>query len=395
MHHSPSRENPQVVRNKSSARLASSLFTTTFASRPTVIASAPGRVNLIGEHTDYNGGPVLPVAIERRTSAAARIGQGWRLVSDTESQWREVAIDDPLRHEWTDYVVGVVRELRSLGAAPHGADIAVATTLPIGAGLSSSAALTVGLAKALSLLAGRRLSPEQLVEIGFRAEYHQVGVRCGRMDQTIAAHGEPRTALLFDAATGHLHRVPFPGRIWVVETGVSHRLTGGALNQRRRECEEALAFCREWRPGLQYLAQLSASELPEIARRLPPPLVPRVRHVITETARTLAAADALTRRDLARVGELLVEGHESLRDDYQSTVPEADFIVGSALEHGAYGARLTGAGWGGAVVVLAPAEREARIVAEIGRDFSSRFGRTPVVWSTRASGGVRRETVPA
>jgi galactokinase len=394
MHHSPSRENPQVVRNRSSARLASSLFTTAFASRPTVIASAPGRVNLIGEHTDYNGGPVLPVAIERRTSAAARIGQGWRLVSDTGSQWLEVAIDDPMRHEWTDYVVGVVRELRSFGAAPPGADVAVATTVPIGAGLSSSAALTVGLAKALSLLAGRRLSPEQLVEVAFRAEYHQVGVRCGRMDQTIAAHGEPRTALLFDTATGDLRRVPFPGRLWVVETGVSHRLTGGALNQRRRECEEALAFCRDWRPGLQYLAQLSTSELPEIARRLPPPLVPRVRHVITETARTLAAADALARRDLARVGEILVQGHESLRDDYQSTIPEADFIVSSALEHGAYGARLTGAGWGGAVVVLSPAERESRIVAEIGRDFTKRFGRTPVVWSTRASGGVRRETVP-
>jgi galactokinase len=395
MHHSPSQKKPPVVSNRSSVRLASSLFTTTFASRPTVIASAPGRVNLIGEHTDYNGGPVLPVAIERRTAAAARVAQGWRLASDTEAEWHEVEVEAVMRREWTDYVVGVVRELRSLKAAPPAADIAVATTLPIGAGLSSSAALTVGLAKALSLLAGRRLIPEQLVEVAFRAEYHQVGVRCGRMDQTIAAHGEPRTALLFDTATGELRRVPFPGRLWVVETGVSHRLTGGALNQRRRECEEALAFCREWRPGLRHLAQLSVSDLPEIGRRLPPPLVPRVRHVITETARTHAAADALARRDLALVGELLVQGHESLRDDYQSTVPEADFIVASAIEHGAYGARLTGAGWGGAVVVLAPAERESRIVAEIGRDFAGRFGRSPVVWSTRASGGVRRETVPA
>jgi galactokinase len=316
------------------------------------------------------------------------------MASDTESGIQEISIDAPMRRSWTDYVVGVIRELRTLGAAPPGAQIAVATTLPIGAGLSSSAALTVGLGRTLSLLAGRRLTPEQLVDVAFRAEYHQVGVRCGRMDQTIAAHGEPRTALLFDTATGALRRVPFPGRLWVIETGVSHQLTGGALNQRRRECEEALAFCREWRPALQHLAQLSVSDLPEMSRRLPPPLVPRVRHVVTETSRTHAAADALATRDLALLGQLLVQGHESLRTDYQSTIPEADSIVASALEHGAFGARLTGAGWGGAVVVLAPAEQEARIVAEIGGDFAGRFGRHPTTWSTRASGGVRRETLP-
>jgi galactokinase len=377
----------------SSIRLATSLFTSSFASRPTVVVSAPGRVNLIGEHTDYNGGPVLPVAIQRRTSAAARPADRWLLISDTEPGVQDVVIDAPMRRGWTDYVVGVIRELRSVNAAPAGAEIAVSTTVPIGAGLSSSAALTVALAKALSLLAGRRLSPAQLVEVAFRAEYHQVGVRCGRMDQTIAAHAKPRTALLFDTATGALRRVPFPGRLWVVETGVSHRLTAGALNQRRRECEEALGFCREWRPALRHLAQLSLSDLPEMERRLPPPLVPRVRHVVTETARTRAAADALAARDLPRLGQLLVQGHESLRDDYQSTIPEADLIVASALEHGAYGARLTGAGWGGAVVVLAPPEGEARIVAELGGDLAARFGRHPTIWSTRASGGVRRETV--
>jgi galactokinase len=386
---------PSGITHASSARLATSLFTTSFASRPTVIASAPGRVNLIGEHTDYNGGPVLPVAVERRTAVAARVADRWRLVSDLEPGIHDVAIDAPMRHAWIDYMVGVVRELRSLHAAPAGAEVAIATTLPMGAGLSSSAALTVALARTLSLLAGRRLLPAQLVEVAFRAEYHQVGVRCGRMDQTIAAQGEPRTALLFDTATGKLRRVPFPGRLWIIETGLSHRLTGGALNQRRRECEEALAFCREWRPALQHLAQLSASDLPEMERRLPPPLVPRVRHVVTETARTRAAADALATRDFTRLGQLLVQGHESLRDDYQSTIPEADFIVASALERGAYGARLTGAGWGGVVVMLAPPEREARIVAEIGGDFAARFGRHPVTWSTRASGGVRRETVGA
>jgi galactokinase len=337
---------------------------------------------------------VLPVAIERRTAAVARLADQWSLVSDTEAGIRVVDVEGPMRREWSDYIVGVVRELRALGAALPGAQVAVATTLPIGAGLSSSAALTVATAKALSLLAGKRLSPAQLAEVAFRAEYHQVGVRCGRMDQTIAAHGRRGSALLFETATGALEQVPLAGRLWIVETGLSHRLTGGSLNQRRRECEEALAFCRDWRPGLTYLAQLPLSDLPEMERRLPPPLVPRARHVITETARTRAAAAALAAGDLGRLGRLLVEGHESLRRDYESTIPEADFIVTSAERHGAYGARLTGAGWGGAVVLLAPRAQEARIVAEVTADFESQFGRAPATWSTRASAGVRREAIP-
>ncbi|MEA2723841.1 MAG: galactokinase [Gemmatimonadales bacterium] len=394
MPHSTSREKPSNLTRLSPARVASSLFTSTFATRPTVAASAPGRVNLIGEHTDYNGGPVLPVGLERRTAVAGRAAQRWTFISDTEGEAHAIDIDAPMRSAWTDYIVGVVRELRSLGAAPSGAELAFSTNLPLGAGLSSSAALTVATARAVSLLAGKRLSPAALVEVAFRAEYHQVGVRCGRMDQTISAHAERGSALFFDTASGVLRQVPLPGRLWIVETGVSHRLTGGALNERRRECEEALAFCREWRPGLVHLAQLSPGDLPEIGRRLPPPLVPRVRHVVTETARTRSAADALAAGELSTLGRLLVEGHQSLRDDYQSTIPEADFIVASAVRHGAFGARLTGAGWGGAVVVLAPAEREARVVAEIGRDFEKRYQRLPVTWSTRAAGGVRRETIP-
>jgi galactokinase len=392
MPQSTSREKPAIVNRMSSARLATSLFASTFATRPTITASAPGRVNLIGEHIDYNGGPVLPVALERRTAVAARLAERWAFVSSTEDGVHEREIDAPMGRVWTDNLVGVARELRSLRAAPAGAEIAVAGNVPIGAGLSSSAALTVATAKALSLLAGKRLPAASLVEVAFRAE-HQVGVRCGRMDQTIAAHGQTGSALLFDTATGELRQVPFRGRLWIVETGVSHRLIAGALNRRRHECEQALELCREWRPGLAHLAQLTPGDLPEVGRRLPPPLVPRVRHVVTETARTRAAAEALAAGDLPRLGRLLVESHESLHRDYESTILEADFIVASALRHGAYGARLTGAGWGGAVVVLAPADGEARIVAEIEGDFRKRFGRAPVTWSTRASRGVRRETV--
>ena len=377
----------------SPVRLASSLFEASFASRPAVAASAPGRVNLIGEHTDYNGGPVLPLALERRTAVLAAREDGWFFASALDGVVRGVEIEGPLRRDWTDYVVGVVRELRALGAAPGGARLVVASTVPPGAGLSSSAALTVAAAKALSLLAGRRLTPEQLVDVAYRAEHDQVGVACGRMDQTIAAHAARGTALLFETATGALQRVPFAGRVWIVETGVAHGLVGGALNRRRKECEEALARCRGLWPGLRHLAELSTDDLRAVEARLPAELAARVRHVVTETFRTRLAADALARGDQRQLGWLLVQGHESLRVDYQSTIKEADAIVELAMEQGAHGARLTGAGWGGAVVVLAPEERGVRIVAEVVRGFRERFGREPVAWSTRAGAGVRRETL--
>jgi galactokinase len=381
------------VTRLSSVKLASSLFESSFSSRPAVAASAPGRVNLIGEHTDYNGGPVLPLALERRTAVAAALEDGWFFVSALDGTVRGVEIERPLRGDWTDYLVGVVRELRAIGAAPAGARVSVATTLPIGAGLSSSAALTVAAGKTLSLLAGRRLTAAQLVEVAYRAEHDQVGVRCGRMDQTIAAHAATRTALLYETGSGAIQQVPFAGRLWVVETGVSHRLAGGELNQRRRECEEALAVCRGLWPGLAHLADLSTDDLRTVNARLPAESAARVRHVVTETSRTRIAADALARGDLGQVGWLLVEGHESLRTDYRSSIPEADAIVELAMDHGAQGARLTGAGWGGSVVVLASEDRSARILAEIVREFGQRFGRTPAVWSTRAASGVRRETL--
>jgi galactokinase len=214
------------------------------------------------------------------------------------------------------------------------------------------------------------------------------------MDQTIAAHAARGTALLFETGTGAIQRVPFTGRVWIVETGVAHGLVGGALNRRRRECEQALARCREVWPGLGHLSDLSTDDLRTVGIRLPTELAARARHVVTETQRTRLAADALARGDHKQLGWLLLQGHESLRVDYESTVPEADTIVELAAEHGAFGARLTGAGWGGAVVLLAPEERSARIVAEVARGFRERFDRDPVVWSTRAGAGVRRETLP-
>lgn len=375
----------------SPVRRATSLFENQFGSRPAALASAPGRVNLLGEHTDYNGGPVLPMALQRRTAVAVAPADRWEAVSADVGAPPTLDPAGPLRHDWTDYLVGVIRELAKIDAAPPGARIAVASSLPIGAGLSSSAALTVAAAEALSLLTGRRLGPAELAEVAYRAEHDHVGVRCGRMDQTIAARARRDTALLFETATGALSWVPLRERVWIVETAIAHRLTGGEFNTRRHECEVALARLRERWPELDHVAGVAPEVLETALQLLPPPLARRVRHVVSETVRTYAAADALVRGDMAAVGRLLVEGHESLRADFESTVPEADLIVSAAVRHGAWGARLTGAGWGGAVVVLAPPGREARVAAEISREFSARFGRHPVVWNSYAADGVRRE----
>lgn len=297
--------------------------------------------------------------------------------------------------EWSDYLIGVVRELSCIDAAPRGARVAVASSVPRGVGLSSSAALTVAAVRALSALAGRRLPPARIAEIAYRAEHHQVGVKCGRMDQTVAAHARAGTALLFDTAAGTLMHVPLPGTVWVIETGVSHRLIGGELNARRRECEAALAECRRVQPGLRHLAELGRAELASFQQVLSPTLFRRVRHVVTETVRTHAAAEALAAGDSPRVGHLLLEGHESLRRDFESTVPEADLCVEAAVEHGAWGARLTGAGWGGAVIVLVAPERARAVICGVEAAFRRNYERSPVAWSTRAGSGVRSEPIRA
>jgi len=381
----------------SPAKRAAGLFRDAFGMRPALVVSAPGRVNLAGEHTDYNGGPVLPVAIERRTAVAVGAAPPPRFELVSEGYGSVEAVDAclPPRGAWTDYVVGVVRALAEIGAAPSGARLAAASSIPAGAGLASSAALAVAAARALSLLARRQLGPHELIDAAFRAEHDHVGVPCGRMDQSSAVLARAGSALLLETATGALERLPFRGRIWLVETGVSRRLGESGYAARRRECAEALALCRERWPALRYLAEVAPEDLPTVSRLLPPPLAARVRHVVGETARARAAARALAAGDLAALGRLWLESHASLRDEYASSVREADLIVAAAARHGAYGARLIGGGWGGVVAVLVPPEREPRVLAELARECRTALGRAAEIWSSRAGSGVRREAVPA
>ena len=270
---------------------------------------------------------MLPLAIERRTVVAAGHADGWRAVSAVDGTVQALDPDAPQGDRWTAYVAGVIRVLGREGLCPRGGQLAVASTVPIGAGLSSSAALTVALARALTGLAGRRVPPELLADVAYQAEHDEVGVRCGRMDQTISALARAGYALLFDTASGRLDHVPLPGRVWVFETGVAHRLTGGELNARRQECEEALRMVGRSGRTARSLAEIPIGDLPVLMRELPPPFSLRLRHVVTETDRTRRAAAALARRDLVTTGACLTEGHRSLRDDYQSSCAEADLLV--------------------------------------------------------------------
>jgi galactokinase len=345
-------------------------------------------VNLLGEHTDYNGGPVLPVALDRRTAVAASRGDGWAVVSDIDGTVHALDPEEPPRGGWGDYVRGVIRVLAAERLAPRGGRLAIASRVPVGAGLSSSAALAVSVTRALLALAGRRVPPMTVADLAYRAEHDEVGVACGRMDQTVAALAKAGTALLFETGAGTVRYVPLRTRLWLLETGVTHRLTGGGLNQRQAECRTALRYCAEHGLARPNLASLSIDEIGQAERWLPVPFIQRARHVVTETIRTRACAAALLIEDLPRAGALMVEGHRSLQTDFRSSIPEADFMVDALVAAGALGARLTGAGFGGAVVALMAAGTESRVLATVQLAWERTWRRPLAVWATRAGSGM-------
>src|SRR5213594_4393953 len=373
---------------------ASALFRATFGVAPQAAASAPGRVNLIGEHTDYNGGPVLPIAIAQRTSAAVGPGPNGdaavlEAISTRDEQLVRVSWQEQLPTGWAAYVAGVLRELWALEVLPPSPDgpvrVAVASDVPVGAGLASSAALAVAVVKALA----PSLNPRQIAGVAFRAEHDHVGVRCGVMDQTIAALGKRDHALLFECASLEATQIPFDARLLLVDTGKRHDLSAGGLNQRRAECEEAVKRLKVELPELQWLASWPAEWLPRLKRALREPLRSRAVHVVGETARTRFAAQLLEQKKLREFGRLMYESHESCRRLYECSAAELDLVVAAAKRAGATGARLTGAGWGGAVLVLVDAKREPRVAAGVRRAFMRAYAREPSISCVRASGGMR------
>ena len=339
--------------SEANAKPASS-FREVFGRAPEGAAEAPGRVNLIGEHTDYNGGFVLPTAIPQKTRAeVARRPDGKVRAASASQEGGNVAEyelgRESRRRGWIDYVQGVTAELARRGLPVSGFDLWVTSTVPTGAGLSSSAALEVAVLRALRDLFGLALDDVSLALAGQRAENDLVGAPVGLMDQmasTLAAQG---IALFLDTRSLEYERIPIPpqAEIAVIDSGVRHDHASGDYRKRREECEEAARLL-----GVRELRDVSADRLPEVSR-LPEPLNRRARHVITENARVREAAAALRARDLELLGRLFDASHESMRDDFEVSVTEVDAIVSAARAHtDVFGARLTGGGFGGSVVIL-------------------------------------------
>ena len=323
---------------------------------------APGRVNLIGEHTDYNDGFVLPMAIERETVAAAapRSDRTVRAHSLNLGESAGFDLDAPgerRRGNWLDYVEGVARILDGGdGARLAGADLAILSDVPLGAGLSSSASLEISVGLALAALSGADTGGVRLALAGQRAEHEYVGTKCGIMDQFTAAMARAGHALLVDCRTLEATHIPFDTAEVVVaicDTNVKHELSTSEYNRRREECEQGVRGLRAVLPSIRALRDVSAEEFERHAGVLPETVRRRCRHVVTENARTLAAAAALGRGDLTELGRLMNLSHASLRDDYEVSCAELDALAEIALSlDGVLGSRMTGGGFGGSTVSL-------------------------------------------
>jgi galactokinase len=376
--------------------LVRALFAEVFAGIPASAARAPGRVNLIGEHTDYNGGLVFPAAIELATLVSVR-PRADSLVRGCSRERGpvEAQLHDPPAGDWLDYARGTARVLADAGLVRDtGFEIAVLSDLPEGAGLSSSAALEAATALALIAASG---APEvafdraELARLCQRAEVEFAGVPCGIMDQYAVLCSQPGAALLLDCARVLARAVPLPDgiEILIFDTGVARALREGRYAERRAECERALeAARRALGRRLASLSELALGDFARLERALDPVALRRARHVVGENARVLALAEAFETGDLGRAGEAMFASHESLRVDYQVTVAESDALVEDSRSlAGCIGARMTGAGFGGCTVHLVEAQHARAFAIELARRFRERFGREPRYWISRAAAG--------
>jgi len=350
---------------------------------------APGRVNLIGEHVDYSEGFVLPMAIDRATVAAAapRDDRTVRVRSLDRDATAEFSLDDrdaKPAGAWSDYAQGVALALERR-VPLTGTDIVLRTAVPIGAGLSSSAAFELAVGLALLGAAGAEISRHELAHAGQEAENGFIGLRSGIMDQLASAFGVRDHALLIDCRSEEVSPVPIPSgaAIVVADTGVKHELSGSAYNDRRAESEEAAHLL-----GVRTLRDVSIADFARRGKSLPDLLRKRARHVVGENARVLATVVALRAGDLATAGAHMSASHDSLRDDYEVSAPELDVLVDAARAvDGVFGARMTGGGFGGSIVVLARRDAVAPLARALESAYAARFARKVSVTEVRASDG--------
>ena len=343
------------------------MFASYFGKPPEQKASAPGRVNLIGEHTDYNGGFCMPSVLPLHTQVwlSPRLDATVRLASDAqEGDVANYTIgDEKPAHTWVDYVAGVTWALKRAGRRLAGFDMLITSDVPVGKGLSSSAALEVAALRGLRSLTSIDLSDLEIAMLAHTAETEFVGAPVGVMDQMVCSLGKEGYAFFLDAASREYRDVPMPAStsLRVIDSGIEHHHASGDYRTRRRECEEAARAL-----NVKALRDLTLADLPRI-NALPEPLNRRARHVVTEDARVLDAVDALRAGDLRRFGALLKASHASLRDDFQVSLAEIDWLVDTAnADPDVLGARLTGGGFGGAILMLckpgAPSDTAQRVV---------------------------------
>ncbi|MCS7026998.1 MAG: galactokinase [Bryobacteraceae bacterium] len=349
---------------------------------------APGRVNLIGEHTDYNGGFVFPAALDRATTvcAAQRPDRKVLVRSLQYPGTVEFDLDHIVRQgDWADYVRGVALQLELAGYRLQGANLEIDGDVPLGAGLSSSAALEVSTALALSSLAGHRIPRQELALLCQRAESEFVGLRCGIMDQYIACFAQEGKALVIDCRSLESRAVALPPQLclMICNTMVRHELTGSEYNRRREDCEAAASYF-----GVPALRDIDLKNFERYSGGLEDRIRRRCRHVVTENARVLAAEKSLAAGDAQEFGRLMVESHASLRDDFEVSCPELDLMVELALEcQGVYGARMTGGGFGGCTVNLVEAHQAAAIRERIAQQYRQRTAIQPEIYLCLPSAG--------
>jgi len=381
------------------ARELSAAFRSLHGSEPKIYR-APGRVNIIGEHTDYNDGFVMPAAIDFSTWVAISPRDD-RLISVFSENFREqlsFSLDDTAaqaRGQWSDYVRGVAVTLEQSGYRLRGAELHIRGDVPIGSGLSSSAAIEVATGLALLRNSGLSVDRAELAQLCQRAENEFVGMRCGIMDQFVSCLGQPGKALLLDcrALAHELLSLPEEVRLVICNTMVKHKLAAGEYNQRRAECEAGISQLARSLPRVGALRDVSEADLESRKDGMTEVVYRRCRHVITENNRVLEAKKALENDNLPKLGRLMNESHQSLRDDYEVSCAELDIMVGLAQQMpNVYGARMTGAGFGGCTINLVTAQAADEFRRVIARDYEAATGIAAEIYVCRAAAGAREVT---
>ncbi len=374
-----------------------SMHLTRYQAEPEIFA-APGRVNLIGEHTDYAEGFVMPAAIDFCTLAAISPRPDGKIAIYSENFGEERGFEAaalPLKagKDWSDYPLGVVSILAGEGHSSPGFSLSLWGDVPLGSGLASSAAIEVAAALAVLSLIGAGYPGPVLARLCQRAENEFVGANCGIMDQFISVNGQKDHALLLDCRDLSFKLAPIPANVTLViaNTMVKHSVAGGEYTSRRAEVEAACAVIAGHRPEVRFLRDATVADLDRWGAEMPPNSLKRARHVITENLRTVAAAEALAKGDLAGLGRLMAEAHTSYSKDFEASCAEADAMVALAQDlPGLIGARLTGGGFGGCTINLVERSQAEAFVEALAGRYAAQTGIEPRIHICHASGGARR-----